>query len=108
MHRLDRLADPEGSLPGGIGALNAAQWAAYQHIPVPILFVCEDNGLGISVNTPPGWIEKRWSGQPGLTYVTADGLDLVDTYDAAARAVERCRKRREGQDAVIVFLQNFF
>ncbi len=25
-------------------------------IPVPLLLVCEDNGLGISVPTPPGWV----------------------------------------------------
>ena len=31
------------------GAINAACWAAYQDLPVPLLFVCEDNGLGISV-----------------------------------------------------------
>ncbi len=26
--------------------------------PMPILFVCEDNGIGISVDTPEGWIEE--------------------------------------------------
>ena len=28
--------------------------------PLPLLFVCEDNGLGISVRTPPGWIEAAY------------------------------------------------
>ena len=77
-----------------LGALNAALWAHYQHLPVPILFVCEDNGLGISVNTPSGWIEKRWGSQPGLSYFHADGLDLAATHDAASRAVAHCRSRR--------------
>ncbi len=34
------------------GALNTAQWTAYQGLPVPILFVCEDNQWGISVHSP--------------------------------------------------------
>ena len=33
--------------------INAAGWASFQRVPAPCLFVCEDNGLGISVRTPP-------------------------------------------------------
>jgi len=36
------------------GAINAAAWAAYQRVPVPVLFVCEDNRIGVSVRTPEG------------------------------------------------------
>ena len=35
-------------------AFNAAGWTAYQRLPAPVLFVCEDNGIGISVKTPSG------------------------------------------------------
>ena len=38
------------------GAINAAGWASVQSSPLPLLFVCEDNGIGISVKTPQGWI----------------------------------------------------
>ncbi len=31
------------------GAINAACRVAHQHLPLPLLLVCEDNGLGISV-----------------------------------------------------------
>lgn len=77
-----------------LGAANAALWASYQHLPVPILFICEDNGLGISVNTPRGWIASRWGTQRGLTYFHADGLDLVATYNAATQAIQHCRSKR--------------
>ena len=30
-------------------ALNTTAHAAHQHLPVPLLYVCEDNGIGISV-----------------------------------------------------------
>ena len=36
------------------GALNAAGYTAHQGMPLPLLFVCEDNGWGISVPTPAG------------------------------------------------------
>jgi len=75
-------------------AFNSAAWTACQKIPVPILFVCEDNGIGISVRTPPGWVETRMRNQPCFTYVPGDGLDLVEAYEAAARAVELCRRHR--------------
>lgn len=77
------------------GAFNAAQWTAYQSIPLPLLFVCEDNGIGISTRTPAGWIEATFSARPGLRYVKADGLDLFDTYRAAREVAEWVRTRRK-------------
>ena len=73
---------------------NAAQWAAYQRLPVPVLFVCEDNGIGISVRTPAGWVEASFSRREGLDYFAADGESLPDTFEIAARAIEHCRRRR--------------
>ena len=32
---------------------------------MPLLFVCEDNGIGISTKTPGGWIEATWARRPG-------------------------------------------
>ncbi|HKT53657.1 MAG TPA: thiamine pyrophosphate-dependent enzyme [Caulobacteraceae bacterium] len=76
------------------GAVNTACWTAYQGGPMPLLFVCEDNGIGISVRTPKRWIEASFSQRPGLKYVTCDGLDVLDTYRAAREATEYARERR--------------
>ncbi len=76
-------------------AFNAAARAAHQQLPVPILFVCEDNGIGISVKTPARWIEQQFSVRRGLTYFQADGLDLISGYDVVQRAVTHCRTHRE-------------
>ena len=75
-------------------AFNTAMWSAYQKLPAPVLFVCEDNGLGISVKTPEGWIAERFSGQPGLDYFYADGRDLATGHAQVQAAVEHCRRTR--------------
>lgn len=75
-------------------AFNAASWSTFQRIPVPVLFVCEDNGIGISVETPPGWIEANMSQRPGISYFAADGLNLVEAFEVAREAVTACRAKR--------------
>jgi 2-oxoisovalerate dehydrogenase E1 component len=77
------------------GAFNAAAWCAYQGLPMPVLFLCEDNGIGISVRTPPGWIAAANRNRPGLEYFAADGTDLLDTLAAATRAVDHVRLTRQ-------------
>ncbi|MBN8629703.1 MAG: MFS transporter [Rhodobacterales bacterium] len=77
------------------GAFNTAQWTSYQSVPLPLLFVCEDNGIGISTKTPKGWIEATFSARPGLTYFKADGLDLYDTYRVASEAADFARTRKK-------------
>jgi len=77
------------------GAFNSAQWTAYQAVPLPLLFVCEDNGIGISTKTPRGWIAATFSNRPDLEYFSCDGLDIYDTYRVAAQAVEFVRTRRK-------------
>ncbi len=77
------------------GAFNAAGWTSYQSIPLPLLFVCEDNGIGISTKTPRGWIASSFRHRPGLTYFSADGLDLYDTYHVAQEAAAFVRTRRK-------------
>jgi 2-oxoisovalerate dehydrogenase E1 component len=76
------------------GAFNAACWAAYQHLPMPIVFICEDNGIGISVRTPGGWIEANFAHRPALHYIQCDGADLNDAMRRCAEAVNYARSRR--------------
>src|SRR5438093_732606 len=76
------------------GALNTAAYCAYQRLPLPLLVVCEDNGIGISVRTPPGWVAAATSGRTGLRYFHADGSDLADVFDTALKAAAWVRQQR--------------
>ena len=77
------------------GAFNAECWAAYQHLPMPIVFLCEDNGIGISVRTPGGWIAANFANRPALHYVSCDGADLNDALRGCEEAVTYARTRRK-------------
>ena len=76
-------------------AFNTAGQTAHQGLPCPVLFVCEDNDIGISTRTPGGWTEAQFKERAGLKYFKADGLDLVDTWKVASEAIEYCRKHRK-------------
>jgi 2-oxoisovalerate dehydrogenase E1 component len=77
-----------------VGAINAALHSAYQGVPMPLLFVCEDNGIGISVKSPRGWIAQTYGNCDGIRYFDADGWDLPATFDAAAAAASWVRSHR--------------
>ncbi len=76
------------------GAFNAAAWAAYQGTPMPLIFLCEDNGIGISTRTPRGWIEAAFQDRAALRYVHCSGLDMVDAYRGALEASRYARHER--------------
>jgi len=75
-------------------AFNAAGWYDHLGTKLPLLLVCEDNGLGISVPSPADWVATTLRSRPGLRYTAADGCDLAATYDAAAEAVAWVREHR--------------
>ncbi|HMG46403.1 MAG TPA: thiamine pyrophosphate-dependent enzyme [Allosphingosinicella sp.] len=77
------------------GAFNCAGWAAYQGTPMPLVFLCEDNGIGISTRTPRGWIEASFRDRPGLDYMHCSGLDMVDAYRGARDAAHFARTQRK-------------
>jgi len=66
-----------------------------QNVPLPLLFVCEDNGIGISTKTPTGWVKASVSGRPGLKYFEADGLDMFACTVAAHKAADWVRRHRK-------------
>ncbi|MEU0555453.1 thiamine pyrophosphate-dependent enzyme [Dactylosporangium sp. NPDC006015] len=75
-------------------AFNTAGWCDHVGLRLPLLFVCEDNSLGISVRSPEGWVAAALSSRPGLRYYTADGCDSAATYDRAAEAAAWVRRFR--------------
>lgn len=77
------------------GAINTAAWTAYQGIPMPLLFVCEDNDIGISTATPQGWVTARYANHVGLEYFACDGLNFFDTYRMSMAAQNYVRKNRK-------------
>ena len=77
------------------GAINTACWASYQNSPMPIVFICEDNGIGISVRTPQGWIAANFGNRPGLKYFYCDGLNLLDTWKTSLAAADYARTHKK-------------
>lgn len=76
------------------GAINAAGHLVHQKLPLPLLLVCEDNGLGISVRSPRDWIQAAFANRPGLRYLSADGSDLAEIHDVSREAVRTARGER--------------
>jgi 2-oxoisovalerate dehydrogenase E1 component len=85
------LGDASINHSTAVGALNAAGHAVHTRLPLRLLVVCEDNGWGISVPSPSGWVESALSSRPGFGYLAADGADPVSTLEAAAAAVDEVR-----------------
>jgi 2-oxoisovalerate dehydrogenase E1 component len=75
-------------------ALNTTAHAAHQHLPVPLLFVCEDNGIGISVPSPAGWVASALSSRESLRYETAEGDDPAAALAAARTLADWVRETR--------------
>ena len=77
-----------------LAALNTSGHVVQQGLSLPLLFVCEDNGLGISVPTPPGWTEAVLRSRPGVRYERAAGDRPPELLAAARELVEWVRRER--------------
>jgi len=88
------LGDASLNHSTAVGALNAAEHAVHQGIPVPLLFVVEDNGFGISVRSPQGWVARRLASLSGFAQFGADGDDPVGALVAARDAASHVREQR--------------
>ena len=74
------------------GALNAASYLAHREMACPVLFVCEDNRIGISTPSPRGWPEAVLESLPGITYLRADGADPQNLLEQTAQVVDLVRE----------------
>jgi 2-oxoisovalerate dehydrogenase E1 component len=88
------FGDASANHSAAAGAINTAINTAYRGLPVPILFSCEDNGFGISVPTPEGWIESAYGSRPGLDYFFADGAAPETAWPVIKEALDRVRSGR--------------
>ncbi|MBX7232205.1 MAG: hypothetical protein K1X29_08990 [Bdellovibrionales bacterium] len=89
------FGDASANHSTAVGAINSSLWIAHQNIPLPLIFICEDNGIGISVPTPSQWIESQYKERPGLYYLFCDGLNICDVYHKAKLAEQFCRSRKK-------------
>ncbi len=88
------FGDASANHSTAVGAINTAIHTGFQDVDMPILFVCEDNGIGISTRTPQGWIRTAYGDRAGLTYFTADGSDLAAAFETSRAAVDWARTHR--------------
>jgi 2-oxoisovalerate dehydrogenase E1 component len=88
------FGDASANHATALSAINTARYVARIGLPMPVLFVCEDNETGISVPTPEDWITETFAHLPHLAYFDADG-ELDEVWDAVAAAVGHVRSRRQ-------------
>ncbi|MCV0402947.1 MAG: MFS transporter [Chloroflexi bacterium] len=87
------FGDASANHATALSAINTARYAVRLGLPMPLLLVCEDNGTGISVATPDGWIADTFGHQEHLGYVRADG-EIDEIWDAVGIAIEEVRHHR--------------
>ena len=87
------FGDASSNHATALAGINAARYSRRRGSPVPVLFVCEDNGIGISVDTPRHWVARNFGALPHLDYVHAVG-ELDEIHEAVRTAIETCRVGR--------------
>ncbi len=89
------FGDASANHSTALGAINASCWTAFSKVPMPVLWVCEDNGIGISTKTPGGWIAASYANRPELAYFACDGRDFAATLETARAAAAHVRTTRK-------------
>ncbi len=87
------FGDASANHATALSGINAARYTLRRGGTAPILFVCEDNGIGISVETPRQWIHDSFSNQPHLKYFEAAGT-LDEIWNVTNDAINYCREHR--------------
>lgn len=88
------FGDASANHATALSAFNTASWITNKGGHVPIIFICEDNGTGISVPTENNWIEQNYNNRPGIKYIQTDGLHLIDLIVKSLKAEQYCRMNR--------------
>ncbi len=87
------FGDASANHASALTGISAARYGSRRGNPMPILFVCEDNGIGISVETPRRWIRDTFGSFPHLRYFEADG-SLDHIWQVTHEAIDTCRSLR--------------
>jgi len=87
------FGDASASHATALAGINSARYAFRGGRPTPILFVCEDNRIGISTTTPSGWIKDRFATMSDMAYFEADG-NVAEAWDSVEAAIRHCRTTR--------------
>jgi 2-oxoisovalerate dehydrogenase E1 component len=87
------FGDASANHATALAGINAARYTERRGGSAPILFLCEDNGIGISVETPRNWIHDSFSNQAHLKYFEAEGT-IDEIWDVAEEAINTCRRMR--------------
>lgn len=74
--------------------LHAAAAAVMHNQPCPILFACEDNGVGISVKTPSDYVERLMQRRAGIKYFACDSQDFPGVWSTVQQAIHYVRTHR--------------
>ncbi|WP_236794786.1 thiamine pyrophosphate-dependent enzyme [Amycolatopsis sp. GM8] len=88
------FGDASANHSTALGALNATAYCAHRRLPLPLLFVCEDNGIGISTRSPAGWVENLLRSFPGVDYYHARGTAPIELMRTAGDAAAYVRQER--------------
>ena len=89
------FGDASSNHASALSAINTACWIRSRGGHLPIIFICEDNGTGISVKTDNNWIEQNFSKKQGLHYIKTDGLHLIDLINKSKESEKISRLKRQ-------------
>lgn len=88
------FGDASANHATALTGINAARYSKKRANPTPILFICEDNKRGISVDTPPHWIQEFYGHLTHLRYFRGYGT-MAEVWEKVRLAVHTCRMTRE-------------
>jgi len=88
------FGDASANHATALAGINSARYAIRRGGTAPVIFLCEDNGIGISVSTPNNWIHDSFCNQPHLHYFEAKG-ELDEVFDTVSQAITTCRQLRQ-------------